>query len=160
VKAETSTANSPNYRNLEIYGNFCGKIASTSARISSSAQDGEILRAVEQFRMSLALMRKSREIMDSSGEEEFWHIMLGDLYLSTMSFRVSIEQSGQALSALQHDINLLKVSSMPARMLNVVRKTLIGAQLCTTKGNLVAIVQGNAEGGGVSLLRKEQVSLS
>jgi hypothetical protein len=63
VKAETSTANSPNYRNLEIYGNFCGKTASTSTRISSSAQDGEILRAVEQFRMSLALMRKSREIM-------------------------------------------------------------------------------------------------
>jgi hypothetical protein len=148
VKAETSIANSPNYRNLEVYGAFCGKIASTRARISSSAQDGEILKAVKQFQMSLALKRKSREIMDSSSEEEFWRIMLGDLYSSIMSFRSRIEQSGQARSALQHDINLLRVSSMPAKMLNAVRKTSISAQLCTTTGNSVANVEGNVEVGG------------
>ena len=148
MTAPNLTAEALNHRSLEIYGSFCGKIVSVSDRIPSWIEDEKVLGTVEQFRMFSPLVSETKDPSNNSGEEEYWRVMVGDVYNeSPNTGKKRIEWNAKARSNLLHDINLAKVSKMPTRMVGRVRRVLRGANFCTTTNNSVAVVQGNAKAG-------------
>lgn len=147
MKAPNSIAGARVHGSLEIYGSFCGKIVSASDRVPDWGEYEKIMGTAEQFRRHFLLVTETKDLLNNQNEEEFWRVIVGDLYDESPDVRKRIEWNAQARSNLLQDINLAKVSKMPTRLLQTVRLTLVGTNFCTTTSNSVAVVYGNVQVG-------------